>query len=326
MVEWGEVAVIVSLIPRPDFGPVPRVEVRLIEEAFSWDAGGPDDVGPDSLDGGGASTSSAGFDAGSATTVTVDLPVGTDRVTMWRECQGRRIKVRGGVDRSFSGAVGLLDLEAGFDVPSSYEIECFAGSTSLGRVPLGSVVLPWVGDEDGCLIQQPLNPRLHAVVTDLQGAWGAVERSAPGDLVYTEGRSFPSLVGFGPRRAVEGAPAVFAAPSREVASRVWATLGSEDAPQLPVWLVRSHHGLLPRVFFGRVAVLSESDIDADGEGWSQFSTALDEVAPPAPALVEAPLRYSDLAAVFPTYSALQAALPTYSQVNTAFEYAGAAGD
>jgi hypothetical protein len=317
--------VIVSLTPLSDFAPVPRVEIRLTEEVFSWDGGDAGADGPDLLDGGGASSGGGGFDAGTASTVVVDVPAGTDRVTFWRSTEGRPLKVRGGVQRAFSGSAGLLDLEAGFDVPSSYEVECFSGSVSLGRLPLGSVVLPWTGDPDACLVQQPLNPRLNAVVVNLEGSWPAISRSAPGERVYTQGSSYPSVVGFGPRQGITDAAVDFGASTRDVASRVWATLGTQEAPQLPIWLIRTHQGLLPRVFFGMVDTLQEIDVDLWNGGWSRFSSQLTEVAPPAPALVESPLRYSDLAAVFPTYSALKAALPRYSQVTTAFEYAGAAG-
>lgn len=327
MVEWGEVAVIVSLVPRTDFAPVPRMEVALGEEAFSWDGGGSGDTGPDQFDGGNAGTTGTGFDAGSASTVSVELPAGTNRYTLWRRADGRRMKVRGAVGRTFSGSLGVQDMEAPFARPCEYELECFAGEASLGTVPIGQAVLPPLpGEKWRTLIQQPLTPRLWAIVEDVDTNANEITRRADGEMLLTERSELPSLIGHGPRRGIEGAELVLAADTREVARRVWATLGTKESPQLQVWLIRGNHPFLPGVFFCSVADLRERmfDIQSGGEK-SRFYTQATEIAPPAPALVEAPLRYSDLKAVFPTYSALKAALPRYSQVNTAFEYAGAGG-
>lgn len=316
---------IVSLIPRPDFAPVPRVELRL-SDAVSWDGGGPGGSGPDELDGGSPGTGSAGFDAGSPSTLEVSLPEGTDSVTVWWSSEGRSDKVAGAVRRSVSSSFAHLDVEAGFDVPTSYEVECFAGGVSVGRIPLGEVVLPWTGDPDGCLVQQPLDPNLHATVVNLEGSWPSLSWKAPGEKVYTQGSSYPSLVSTGPRRAAEGVALQFAAPSREVAGRVKSTLGSEVDPQMPVWLVRSHHGFLPRRFYAHVQELVESDFDLRmGGGWSVFSSVVDEIARPAPGLIISPLSYTDINASFGSYVELNAAFTGYGQLNTAWELAGAGG-
>lgn len=317
---------IVTLTPLTDFAPVPRVEVGLLDEAFRWNGGGTTVEGPDDLDGGGPSSGGGGYDAGTAFTYVVDLPPSTDRVTLWRQSAGRWLKVRGAVSRSFASSFGILDLEAG-RVDNAYEIECFNGATSLGRVPLGSVLLPHVGERYQAVVQQPLSPRLNVLVEELDIMVPSVTTNAPGELVYTEGSRFPSLVGFGPRRGLENVEVAFSAPTREFAAQLRATLGTDTQEQLPVWLIRSAHPLLPPVFFCEVRSLVEEGVNLHVGGTvSRFTARVTEVAPPAPALMESPLRYSDLMAVFPTYSALEAALPTYSQVNTAFEYAGAAGD
>lgn len=318
---------IVSLVPHTDFAPVPRIEVRLEEEAFSFDGGGPGDVGPDSLDGGGASTSSAGFDAGTSSTVFVDLPEGTDRVTLWRTCAGRTMEVRGGIRRAFAGSISVPDVEpSDRGLPSSYEVECFSGGVSLGRVGLGSTVLPKPREKYSTIVQQPLDPHLNVVLEELDVMVPSVSRSAPGGLVRTQGNPYPSLIGFGPRGGVEGVEVAFAAPTREVAEAVWATLGSQDRPQLPVWLVRSSHPLLPPVFFCEVLNLEEQGVDLHVGGvQSRFVATVTEVAPPAPSLVVAPLSYADLDVSYASYDDRDAAYGSYSEMDSDWSLAGAAG-
>jgi hypothetical protein len=258
--------------------------------------------------------------------VSANLPDGTDQVTIWWSSQGRTRKVSGAVKRSFTGEGAFLDLEAGFDVPTSYELECFSGGISIGRVSIGTTTLAWVGDENGCVIQQPLNPNLHAVVTNLQGSWPSITRSSLGEAVYTEGNSYPSLIGFGPRLAATDVAVNFGAASREVAAAVWATLGTEVAPQMPVWLIRSHHGFLPRVFFAHVPALTETDFDLFQDGtWSTFTANVTEIARPAPGLVISPLSYTDLDVSYESYDLRDAAYASYAEQDSDFSLAGAAG-
>lgn len=323
---------IATLRAFPDFGPVPRVEVR-VEDSEQYDGGDAEAPGEESLDGGEASGSGEVVDGGTASTLAFDVPEGADKVTLWRRAgsEGKRLKVRGAVARSFNEGFAYLDLEAPPNAVSLYEAEFFASGDSLGSTPLGSTFLPWGGPEGHVIIQQPLNPRRFALVRNMAGSWPEVTRSAPAALVFNEGAADPSLVGFGPRRSAQGIEVDFEAASRAVADDVWATLGDEAEPQLPVWLIRSPNpGLLPAVFFGYVGELAEVDrtvgrSKGDGSGTSRFRARIDEIAPPAPALSIPTLTYSDLAAVFPTYTELKAALPTYSQMASAWEYAGAAG-
>lgn len=315
---------IVTLTPLPDMAPVPRVEVR-VSPSTTYDGGSPGDAAPD-LSGGTPATGGPVFDAGTPATVTVEVPDGTDRVTLWRSCGGRSLKVRGGVGRFYAGSFALLDLEAGFDRPSSYELECWAGSSSLGRVSLGSVVLPGPADPWVTVVQQPLEPRLNVVFEETEVNAPGIGRVGPGSLVTVEGASYPTVLSQGPRSGLSGVELSFIATTRETAAAAWATVGSEDDPQLPVWLVRSRHPLLPAVFFCDNRGLQEIGVNLHvGGSQSRFELTVDEVAPPAPALVAASLTYSDLASVFPTYSEMAAEFVTYSVMGSAFEYAGAAG-
>lgn len=316
---------IVSLIPHTDFAPVPRVEIR-IEELLEYDGGDSGGTGGGELDGGGAGGGMAPLDGGTAATKAVTLPAGTDRVTVWRRSQNRDMKVRGGVDRTFTGTFGMLDLEAGFDVYSTYELECWDGGAQLGRVPLGSAVLPWVGDPHGVLIQQPLDPSLHVVASNLVGSWKSMMRDARGELVLPQGASYPALIGGGPREGVKEATVDFGVFTRADAQAMWDTLGTVERPQLQTWLVRSHHGFLPRVFFCRVGALTEVDVNLRvGREWSRFQATVDEIQPPAPGLIVAPLSYDDLDVSFASYADMDAAFASYGARDTAWAFAGASG-
>lgn len=318
---------VASLTPRVDFVPVPRIEVS-ITDLVEIDGGSAGSTGCGVVDGGGVTGPGSVIDGGSAFRADVVLPAGTDRVTLWRTCENRSMKVRGVVDRTFTGTLGVQDLEAPFEASSSYELQCFDGSTELGTVSLGSAVLPRLeGERWLTLIQQPLNPNLWAVVEEVDINVPSIERDAVGELVLPDGGGYPRLVGFGPRQGVQGAELVLAAETREVAARVWATLGTPDAQQLQAWLIRSNHPLLPRVFFCRVGSLREQtfDIHIGGEK-TRFLSTVTEIESPVPGISIPVLRYTDLvAALGGTYSSIADALPSYAQWATAWEYAGAAG-
>lgn len=318
---------VASLVPHTDFSPVPRIEVELAPLSV-YDGGSASSTGPTVLDGGSAGVVGSVVDGGGAVVIPVSVPDGTDRVTVWRRCEGRAIKVRGAVQRNYSGSLGFQDMEAGFGATSSYEMECFAGTTSLGRVTIGEAVLPPLeGPSWRTLVQQPLNPNLWAIVEDVDIHVPEVERAAEGELVLPEGAAFPRLVGGGPRQGIREAEIVFASDTRDIAARVWATLGTPDYPQLQAWLIRSNHPLLPRVFFCSVGVLRERSFDIHTGGTkSRFLGNVTEIESPVPAVSIPLLRYSDLvAALGGTYSAIADALPLYSEWATAWEYAGAAG-
>ena len=313
---------IVSLTPIPESY---RVKIR-IEPMLEFDGGAPGAVGAPLLDGGSPGSSGPVLDGGDPSMVALDLPAGTDRITVWRRCQGRAMKVRGAVGRSFVESFEALDYEAGFDVPSTYEIECFAGEQELGRVVVGSTVLPGPPEKYSTLIQQPLDPSLFVLLEESDVNVSSVERSAPGGSVGVMGRSYPTVVSAGPRGGVTGAELQLVAKDRATADAVWATLGTEDRPQLPIWLVRSRHPLLPAVFFTDAYSLRETGVNLHvGGEQSVFSLVANEVAPPAPALVVSPLTYFDLDAVFASYDERDAAFASYNEMDAAYEYAGAAG-
>lgn len=276
----------VTLTPKADLAPVPRVEIVVNS---------------------------------------VDVPAGTDMLTIWRVSEGREYRVRDGIDRVMVSAVSLVDVEAPRGAVSVYEAECWDGLLPLGRVALGSTTVPWVGDENSIIIQNPLDADLSVEVPKLDGTWPSLTRETPGDLVFTEGASLPVYVGFGPRRGFQGVAVQFAAPTRAIAAAVHATLGDHGTPQLPIWLIRGDGTLLPRVFFGRVKSLTEVDIDLRmGDEWSAFQAEVDEVAPPAPAILNSILSYDDLDAGYASYTAMDAAYASYDAKDRDYSLAGLA--
>lgn len=320
------------LIPHPELTPVPRVELRLTTVDV-FDGGGASGAGSTSIDGGTPSSVGAPADGGATAQNTVTIPAGTERVTVWRVVDGIEHKVQGVVGRAYTGSLSILDWAAPPNASSSYLIECFAeDGRTLGRVSAGTTFLPWGGQPGEVIVQNPLNPNLFAVVRNMAGSWPQISRDAPGDDVWAENDALPSYVGFGPQRGVDALNVDFQAQDRATAAKVWATLGTPDAQQMRVWLIRSPNpGLMPKVFYGRVGPLTEVDRTVGrskgegGGGSSRFRAVLRETKQPAPALIVPTLRYSDLGAVFGTYSAIGAALPRYSEWSAAWEYAGASG-
>lgn len=316
---------IVTLTPRTDFFPVPRVEIT-IEPLAVFDGGSAESTGSGTLSGGSAGATGSLVTGGDASTTPIDIPDGTDSVTLWWRSQGRTDRVRGAISRFFTGAGGFLDLEAGLNVPTTYELECSVHGTSVARVSLGTVTLPGGGDQSEVILQQPFDPSLNVTVLNLVGAGSSMTFTAAGDLVLPEGAVQPILVAAGPRQSASAIPVSFVVRSDADAQRVLAILGTSTQQQPPIWLLRSKQGILPRRVFMLVSSLTQTDIDhPTGGEWSAFQATVTEVAAPAPALVKPSLRYSDLAAVFRTYSAIGAALPRYSEWSTAWKYAGAAG-
>lgn len=317
---------IVQLTPLPGRGPVPRVNV-VVEPLVPYDGGGAGSAGPEIVDGGSAASVGPAVDGGVPAMLSVDVPPEADSVTLWRTTDGRRIKVRGAVDREYAGTLNVLDSEPGRGATAAYDLEWSSESGQNGTVALGSVFMPPPERIIETVIQQPLNPNLSVVVEELEASVAGVTREAAAELVYTEGAGYPRLVGFGPRRGLSDVPIEFLVRTREAAAAVWATLGSETSPQLPVWLIRSMHPLLPSVFFCEVRALRESPVNVySGGEFSQFTATVTEIESPVPGLVVPSIRYSDLAAALGgTYSGIAAALPRYSQWASAREYAGAAG-
>lgn len=322
---------IASLVAHADFAPVPRVEIRL-QEVGTLNGGTPATTGP-VLSGGGAASTGDAISGGSAAQTTVVVPETADAFTLWRVDDDRRRKVQGVVGRPYVGEASALDFAAPPNATSSYEVEFTAQGTTVAIASLGSTFLPWTGPEKHVLIQNPLNPSLNALVKNMAGSWPEITRTAPGEDVQLEDDDLPVFVGAGPLSGIDALSVDFQVPDRESAQRVWATLGTKERRQVPVWIVRSPNpGLMPKVFYGRVSSLQEIDRTVGrsrglgGGGSSRFRAALIETRQPTPGIIAPLLRYTDLAAAFGgEYTGIAEALPRYSDWASAWEYSGAAG-
>ncbi len=250
-----------------------------------------------------------------------DLPAGTDRVTVWRVANGREFKVRDGIDRVVISSVSLVDVEPDLRGLLIYQAECWAGSASLGRVALGSTAMAWTG---GTVIQQPLDP---ALSVEAQLNWGTatdLTRTTPGGLVFSSGSVAPDYVGFGPRRSLQGVVLVFEVDEADQET-LQATLGTYNTQQLPIWLIRSTDVRWPTVFFCHVPALTETDRSGYGGDIIGYSATVDEVNPPAAALVISLLSYDDLDVSYASYTAMDAAYASYDIRDRDYSLAGAAG-
>lgn len=320
---------IATLVARTDFAPVPRVEFRL-DPLDVADGGSSSASGTGLISGGTPAGTGDEMDGGSASLVAVDVPAGTETVTLWRLDADRDRKIQGAVNRPLGSTVSILDYAAPPNASCSYEIEFENAAGPIGRAAVGTTFLPWNAPSEYVLIQNPLNPNLNALVKNMSGSWPSIQRSVPGVDIATEGEDLPIFVGAGPLSGIQDLAVDFLAETRETAGKVWATLGTRQNPQIKVWLIRSPNpGVLPAVFYGRVSAPQEIDetvSEATATRVSRFRATLTETRQPAPALLAPSLRYSDLAAALGgTYTSIARALPRYSQWASAWEYAGAAG-
>ncbi len=249
------------------------------------------------------------------------FPAGAATVSFTRTSEGVTHDVRGGQRLPATVPAIVTDPEPGFGVVSTYTV---VGRNSAGDVigtfPVGTVTLEY----SKVVIQQPLDPRLAVEVERLAAPARTIRRSTPGELVYPEGQSRPGLVGLGPRRGVQDLTLEVRVQSNAAADMLQATLGTEDAPQLPVWLVRTPPGQrIPRVLFCHVPELVEQDVSWYSER-VVFAAEVTEVRPPAAGIAGSGLTYSDVGVFYSTYSALGAAYATYSDIARDTSLVGAA--
>lgn len=253
-----------------------------------------------------------------------DVLAGTVTVTIRRRAENRYFFVRRGIGRSIASTLVTIDYEAPFNVVSTYEALCYdAAGAYLGAVQLGSTTVSC----DQTVIQQPLDPRLCAIVYRLESTGAEISRPMPGDLARLEDAALPRVIGQGPRQGVTDVALSLLVTSQEMGDRLQATLGTYETRQLPVWLVRTPPPQrLPRVFFCFVPNLAELEVNLHAGGsMIRYSATVTEVPPPAPGLSPAVLRYSDIKTVYPTYSALKAAYSLYSDILRDQSLVGAAG-
>lgn len=250
-----------------------------------------------------------------------DVPVGTAFITIIATIEGRAFEVRGAIEQGWAGADSFLDMEAAFGVPIAYTLVTMdVNKTVLARTSLGTTQV----DCTDTLIQQPLNPQLNAIVARLAATGGEVRRGVDADTRYPEGFALPVVTARSPRRGITGLNLDLLVESGTMADALWSTLGTQDAPELPVWLVRTpppHR--IPRVLFCYVPELVEVDLSW-GRNLARFTATVDEVQPPAPGLIVPLLEYADLDAAYATYADRDAAYDTYAEGDADWSLAGLA--
>lgn len=250
------------------------------------------------------------------------FPVGAVTVSLTRTAEGRTFDVRGGQRKPATSPLIVLDPEAPFGVESAYTVVGHdAAGSVVGSWPVGTTTLGF----DGTVIQQPLDPRLSVQVTLLLGTAAPIVRETPGSLAYPQGRVLPGMVGLGPRRGIQGTVLEILVTSAVEADRLQATLGTYEVPQLPIWLVRTSGGRLPRVFFCHVPRLEERDLAGGVEDLLQFSAVVTEGKPPAAGITAAVLTWSDVKVFYSTWTELKAAYATWSDLKRDTSLIGAAG-
>lgn len=253
-----------------------------------------------------------------------DLLPGTASITIRHRGDGREFFVRGAIDRSGVATVVAFDYEAPFRVEAVYEVLCFSSAGDyIGAVLIGSTTV----ECDLTVIQQPLDPKLNAVVRRLRATAETVSREARAELVDIEGEALPSLVGTGPRRGVSGLLLDLFVDSHEMADRLQATLGTYAQPQPQVWLVRTPPPMrIPRVLYCHVPALTEVEVNNHlGMSSIRFQATVTEVPQPAPGVSPAVLRYSDVEALYADYSDVEAVYTLYSDIQRDSSLIGAAG-
>lgn len=253
----------------------------------------------------------------------VEFPAGSVTVSVQSTCEGRTIAVRGAQRLPATSPIIVLDPEPGLMVPTSYTVLGYdASGHVIGSRPIGSTTVLF----DQAVIQQPLDPRLSAVVDWRDGTTDELVRESPGDPAFPSGQVLPVLVGLGPRRGLQGVVLDMVVESPTDAAQLQASLGTYDMPQLPVWLVRTPPNIdLPRVFFCHVPKLSKLDTYRHtGTGFTHFRTVVDEVRPPAPGISASVLTHSDMKVFFTTHTQVKAAYATHSDIKRDTSLVGAA--
>jgi hypothetical protein len=247
-------------------------------------------------------------------------------INVYRVQEGRQYKVRGGVNLFATGGAVVMDYEAGFGVPLTYQAEMLTSAgVSLGFTDTATTTLAvtksWV--------HQPLSPALAVPVRVFIGTAAAVMHGTPGETVTPEGASVATRIG-GQRLGIQNLPLSFRVNTVADADEFQAMFGSysTDFPAV-VCLRCPPPARLPRTLFLGSAAQSPSTgpVETSQANFTFISYAwtVDEVQPPAPGLVIPALRRKDIDAAFPTRAARAAAYATRLARDSDFSKAGLAG-
>jgi hypothetical protein len=277
-------------------------------------------------------------------------------VTLWRTSDGRTTEVSGGIRRTISGALSVVDYDVPFNRIIQYQAQMFAESGAeigyssaavLGEVETGGLLpgddllpgedtLPEAGDigygvvSADTWMHNPLDPEGAVRVTLRPSAGRRVSRPVPGGVVRPKGRRVGVMVSER-RRGVEGINFDVYCTDESSADKVQAFLGTDDDDDdgtIPVVCVRlgSRHKMrIPQPFYLGVVDIVEDDLSRfypEGVHRSMQYITGDESARPAPGLFIPLLTRADANAFYASRAAANSDHPSRLSLNRFYEIAG----
>jgi hypothetical protein len=249
-----------------------------------------------------------------------ELVAGTVRVTVRRTAAGRTFDVRGGINLYAVGGVSILDLEAPFGIPVSYQAEQFdTNGLSLGFTTAQTVQL----DVTDTWVTQPLSPVLAVSPLVFLNSAATQSRPSPGATVWTEGATVGRFIG-GQRTGLQQTTLTFRMRTSADADEFDSMFGGYTTDFPSVLCIRTPPKVpLPPVLFA--ACPAPQRVQYGVGALITYDLTVDEVAPPAPGLVIPILRRKDIDAAYATRAARAAAYTTRLARDSDYSLAGLAG-
>jgi hypothetical protein len=249
------------------------------------------------------------------------LAAGTQTINVYRTTEGRRFKVRGGVNLFAVGGASVMDFECPFQVPASYQAEQFnAAGVSLGFTDASTITL----NVTQTWIHQPLSPMLAVTAKIMMDSANDFSRPTPGRTDWPEGATAGTLIG-GQRRGLTQMPLHLKFASTTDLDEFSSMLGGYTSNFPAVLCVRTPGPAprIPRLLFA--SFLDAREIIGGINRLLTVQATIDEVAPPAPGLIIPTLRREDLDVAYATRGAGDAAYSTRLARDTDYTKAGLAG-
>jgi hypothetical protein len=249
------------------------------------------------------------------------LAAGTQTINVYRTAEGRRFKVRGGVNLFAVGGAVVLDFECPFQVPASYQAEQFdVSGLSLGFTDASTITL----NVTQTWIHQPLSPTLAVTAKITMDSANDISRPTPGGTEWPEGAVVGTLIG-GQRRGVTQMPMRLKFASTTDLDEFSSMLGGYTTNFPAVLCVRTPGPAprIPRLLFA--SFLDPHEVIGGVNRLLTVQATVDEVTPPAPGIIIPTLRRADLDVAYATRGAGDAAYATRLARDTDYTKAGLAG-
>lgn len=249
------------------------------------------------------------------------LAAGTQTINIYRTAEGRRFKVRGGVNLYAVGGVSVMDFECPFQVAASYQAEQFnTAGVSLGFTDAATITL----NVTETWIHQPLSPALAVNAKIMMDSANNFSRPTPGGTNWPEGATVGTLIG-GQRRGLTQTPLHLKFASTTDLDKFTSMLGGYTSNFPAVLCVRTPGPAprIPRLLFA--SFLDAREVIGGINRVLTVQATIDEVAPPAPGLIIPTLRREDLDVAYATRGAGDAAYATRGARDADYTKAGLAG-